>query len=73
MPPAYALPWLKQMHKEIELIKKGNSDINPYGTTNEAEFLAVAAEYFFEKPEKMQEKHPELYNLLEMIFTNANK
>jgi Mlc titration factor MtfA (ptsG expression regulator) len=73
MPPAYTLPWLKRMHEEIELIKKGRSDINPYGTANEAEFLAVASEYFFEKPEMMQEKHPELYSMLEMIFTDVNK
>lgn len=64
----YILPWMDLVHKEIEKIKKGKSDINIYGATNESEFLAVVSEYFFEKPDKMKEKHPELYNMLEMIF-----
>ncbi len=64
----YATPWLKMMHQEMNRIEKGNSDINPYGTTNEAEFLAVASEYFFEKPEQLQNKHPDLYRQLSRIF-----
>lgn len=68
IPPAYARPWLKRIHAEMQLIRQGRSDINYYGTTNEAEFLAVAAEYFFEKPAEMEQKHPELYALLVSIF-----
>lgn len=64
----YATPWLKMMHQEISRIKKGNSDIDPYGATNEAEFLAVASEYFFEKPDQFQQKHPELYEQLSRIY-----
>jgi Mlc titration factor MtfA (ptsG expression regulator) len=64
----YATPWLKMMHYEMGRIEKGNSDINPYAATNEAEFLAVAAEYFFEKPEQLQAKHPELYQQLTRMF-----
>lgn len=64
----YAVPWLKRMHQEIALILTGKSDINPYGATNEAEFLAVAAEYFFKQPELMQTKHPELFAALQQIF-----
>lgn len=64
----YILPWLQLMQKEIESIRENNSDINPYGATNEAEFFAVASEYFFERPELFQEKHPELYELLKKIF-----
>lgn len=61
-------PWLSWMHKEIERIKNDQSDIDVYGATNEAEFFAVASEYFFEKPTQFQEKHPELYELLSKIF-----
>lgn len=68
MREAQSLPWLKMMHKAISDIKERDSDINPYGATNEAEFLAVAAEYFFERPELLQQKHPQLYALLEQIF-----
>jgi len=49
-------------------IQAGKSDIDPYALTNEAEFLAVASEYFFEKPEKFQHMHPELYKMLCRIF-----
>lgn len=67
-PPAYAAPWLHLMHVEMHRIASGKSDINPYALTNEAEFFAVAAEYFFEKPGQLQEKHPELYASLSSIF-----
>lgn len=66
----YILPWLQLMQKEIELILKDRSDINPYGATNEAEFFAVVSEYFFERPKLLKEKHPELYNLLSEIFNS---
>ena len=64
----YILPWLELMRKEIELILKDRSDINPYGAVNEAEFFAVVSEYFFERPKLLKEKHPELYELLAKIF-----
>jgi MtfA peptidase len=67
-PPAYAAPWLHLMHVEMHKISAGKSDINPYALTNEAEFFAVAAEYFFEKPGQLQQKHPELYASLSRIF-----
>jgi len=66
----YVLPWLQLMRKEIELILKDRSDINPYGATNEAEFFAVVSEYFFERPKLLKEKHPELYELLSAIFNS---
>ena len=64
----YILPWLQLMQKEIKKILDDKSDINPYGATNEAEFFAVVSEYFFERPELLQQKHPELYQLLSTIF-----
>ncbi len=65
---AYTLPWLQIIKKEMERIEKGRSDINPYGLTNNAEFLAVVSEYFFDNPHKFHEKHPELYEYLVTIF-----
>ncbi|WP_183572125.1 zinc-dependent peptidase [Mucilaginibacter sp. X5P1] len=64
----YAAPWLHMMHVEMHRIAEGKSDINPYALTNEAEFLAVASEYFFEKPDQLQHKHPEIYAQLSLIF-----
>jgi Mlc titration factor MtfA (ptsG expression regulator) len=64
----YILPWLELMQKNIKEIIADDSDINPYGATNEAEFFAVVAEYFFERPDLLKSKHPELYDLLVKIF-----
>lgn len=64
----YVIPWLNLMHRKIKDIMMDKSDINPYGATNEAEFFAVASEYFFERPDLLHEKHPELYELLTKIF-----
>lgn len=64
----YSLPWLQLMAENIAAIKAGRSDMNSYGATNKAEFLAVAAEYFFGQPELFKTKHPELYDLLTRIF-----
>jgi len=61
-------PWLKLIHTKINEIKANQSDIDPYGITNEAEFFAVASEYFFKRPDLLQEKHPQLFARLEEIF-----
>jgi Mlc titration factor MtfA (ptsG expression regulator) len=45
-----------------------SGDINFYGATNDAEFFAVITEYFFEKPEELKHRHPELFDLLEHMF-----
>lgn len=64
----FILPWLNLVHEEIKRIMANRSDINPYGATNQAEFFAVVSEYFFERPDLLQSKHPELYGLLTLIF-----
>ncbi len=68
LPHSALTPWLKLIHQEMENIQSGHSDINRYGLKNEAEFFAVASEYFFENPNKMKRKHPELYAMLERVF-----
>ncbi|WP_071841678.1 zinc-dependent peptidase [Fluviicola taffensis] len=68
MQKQYAIPWIDLITKEMDRIYEGKSDINPYGGTNRAEFFSVVSEYFFERPKLLQEKHPELYDLLEKIF-----
>jgi MtfA peptidase len=64
----YVLPWLNLMQQNIQRIREERSDINPYGATNQAEFFAVVSEYFFERPDLLQENHPELFKLLTQIF-----
>lgn len=68
MDKKYVLPWMNLIHDEMEKMKDNDSDINPYGYTNKSEFFAVAAEYFFERPELFEEKHPELYKMMQQIF-----
>ncbi len=68
LPRSVVTPWLKLLHQEMGNIRSGHSDINPYGLKNEAEFFAVASEYFFENPDRMKRKHPELYAMLERVF-----
>ena len=64
----YVLPWLDLIRHKIDEIQSGESDFNPYGASGKEEFLAVAGEYFFERPEKMKESHPELYRAMQLIF-----
>lgn len=68
IPKALIKPWLTEMHRTIERIRKGQSDIADYAATNEAEFLAVISEYFFQKPTSLQKDHPRLYALLDTIY-----
>ena len=75
LPAECITPWLQVVREELDSRqdargrpKRGRSDIPRYGDTNEQEFFAVAAEYFFESPEKLAERHPELYALLERAF-----
>lgn len=64
----YIKPWLQLMQAEIKKIADSRSDINPYGATSEAEFFAVVSEYFFERPDLLKQKHPELFSILSGIF-----
>ena len=64
----YSLPWLELIRKKTAEIMKGKSDINEYAATHQREFLTVAGEYFFERPDQLKQNHPELYDLLAIAF-----
>jgi len=64
----FLIPWVKLMHQEISEIREGASRINPYGSTNEAEFLSVVSEFFFKQPHLLEKQHPELFAMMERIF-----
>lgn len=68
----YVAPWLQEIKNEMSKIEKGTSDINPYALTDNAEFLAVVSEYFFDNPEKFKNRHPELYRMLSAIFNRSD-
>jgi Mlc titration factor MtfA (ptsG expression regulator) len=64
----YAIPFLSIVEDEIQKIIDNKSELSPYGATNKAEFFAVASEFFFENPEKLKKRHPELFNILLELF-----
>ena len=71
MDKQYVMPWMNLIHTEMEQMKDKRSDINPYGYTNKSEFFAVAAEYFFERPDLFKTKHPDMYKAMQDIFNTA--
>jgi len=60
--------WLKIIDEEMKRLKNGDSLLHPYALTNKAEFIAVSAEFFFERPLEMKKQHPDLYGIMEMVF-----
>lgn len=65
--------WIEVFSKNYFLLKEKLADgrktfLNPYAATNEAEFFAVATEYFFDKPCKMRESRSELYQVLSAFY-----
>jgi len=65
----YVLPWLELIRSKTKQIMEGeHKDINPYGATEQVEFLTVAGEYFFESPHLLEKNHPEVYKLLCKAF-----
>ena len=69
----YTIPWINLIHENIKAIIAKKSDINPYGATSKTEFFAVAAEYFFERPDLFKTKHPRLFEMMEDIFNQFPK
>jgi Mlc titration factor MtfA (ptsG expression regulator) len=61
-------PWVELVRREMRAIETGESDLDRYALTNEAEFFAVATEYLFERPGVMEDKHPELFAMMQRIF-----
>lgn len=65
--------WARIFQREYdELVNKTEhghkSTLDEYGATNPAEFFAVATETFFEKPQQLKTRHPELYDELQSYY-----
>jgi Mlc titration factor MtfA (ptsG expression regulator) len=65
--------WARIMRREFEKLRVAEEEDKPtvldtYGSTNPAEFFAVATDAFFERPAALRAKHPELYSELARIF-----
>ena len=42
--------------------------LDEYAAASRAEFFAVATEHFFEQPQRVRKYHPELYEVLQMLY-----
>ncbi len=60
--------WFSFVEHKINEIDDGKSNIDDYGATNRQEFFAVASEYFFERPQMLQKKHPKLFAALTKFY-----
>jgi len=59
----------KEFKSFLKKLEKGDRTvIDEYGATNGAEFFATATEAFFEKPGKLAEKRPDLYQELKTYY-----
>jgi Mlc titration factor MtfA (ptsG expression regulator) len=65
-------PWAMVLGNHFERLRADKRPerrvLRDYAKTNEAEFFAVATEVFFEKPERMFEKTPDLYEELSRFY-----
>lgn len=65
--------WSRVFHAEFqtfaEAARRGKRTfIDPYGAESQAEFFAVITEHFFEQPQELKAKHPELYRQLRLFY-----
>jgi len=67
-PPEVAAAWIEWVAQELANAPQKRSHIRPYAYTNEAEYFAVLVEYFFESPQTLKQKNPELYDMLAAMF-----
>ncbi|WP_372894885.1 zinc-dependent peptidase [Stieleria sp.] len=72
MPPgasiATAGPWIQWIGEELKNKPHGRHHIDQYAYTNEAEYFAVLSEYFFEAPDVLQSKAPQIYDMLQQMY-----
>ena len=68
VPADVARRWIQWVAKELANPPAKRSHINPYAYTNEAEYFAVLVEYFFEAPGVLQQKNPQVYDMLEKMI-----
>lgn len=50
-------------------VRRGRRTVlDEYAAASRAEFFAVATEHFFEQPHRVRQHHPELYEVLQMLY-----
>ncbi|HKZ32594.1 MAG TPA: M90 family metallopeptidase [Vicinamibacteria bacterium] len=63
-----AREWVAVAEKEMERLRHGRSAFDDYGAHDPVEFLGVAVEAFFEIPQRVRRRHPEVYAILSEYF-----
>lgn len=67
--PELLQDWIDHADAEMDRIRSGKSRLlRGYAGTNQAEFFAVAVEYFFERPREFKQDLPELYGTLRAML-----
>jgi MtfA peptidase len=63
-------PWIETVADRLRLMRKkrGDKPLRAYAGVNEAELFAVAVEAFFEQPDRLADKDPELFGMLAEYF-----
>jgi MtfA peptidase len=60
--------WAAIIGQEEERLRRGDSELNPYGLSGPEELFAVAVEAFFQTPVALMRSHAELYEFLASYF-----
>lgn len=60
--------WVRYVARELAHPSSRRTHVSPYAYTNEHEFFAVLAEYFFTSPDRLKRRDPALYALLRDLF-----
>jgi MtfA peptidase len=60
--------WVQYVARELSHPSGDRSSIRGYAYTNEHEFFAVLAEYFFKSPGLLARRDPQLYRMLQEMF-----
>jgi MtfA peptidase len=60
--------WEQIRDREMQRLQQGASILDAYGAYDPVEFMAVAIESFFERPQALRSRHQELYEILADYF-----
>lgn len=60
--------WEHIRDREMQRLQQGDSILDVYGAHDPVEFMAVAVETFFERPQALRSGHAELYEILADYF-----
>ena len=60
--------WQDLVHREMRRAARGDGVLRAYAATNPAELFAVSTEVFFERPARLRQHHPELFEALRAVY-----